>query len=137
MDPRAVLVVGETPSLGRSVVDLLESANVPCRFVYDVSAGHPLASLSDRFPVVVAACNEHFCATARRWSRGEFPNVQLVVVGSRDPTLLTMPEVRVVPLPLLPGPLLALTATLLASAESARRADASGAASWLGDSAPR
>ena len=108
MQSPEVLVVGETPSLGRSIADLLESGNVPCRVVYDISAERPLGTLSQRFRMIIVACNERFCATARRWARGEIPKSELIVVGSRDPALASMVGVRVVPLPLVPGPLLAL-----------------------------
>jgi hypothetical protein len=112
MENQTVLVVGETPSLGQSIVDLLESGNVPTRFVHDVTTQAPLSSLFERFPLVIAASNRYVCATARRWSRGEFPDVVMVVVGARDPALTDMRGVRVVPLPLLPGPLLALVRSL-------------------------
>ena len=116
-----MLVVGETPSLGRSIADLLDSAAVPGRFVFDISAEHPLPTLSHRYPVVVAACNEHFCGTARRWARGEFPDVALVVVGDRDTGLAAIPGVHVVPLPLVPAPFLSLVRQLLAAAPLARQ----------------
>jgi hypothetical protein len=108
-----VLVVGETPRLGRSIVDLLRSENVPCGFAYDVSAHHPLESLSQRYPVVVAACSEEFCGTARRWARGEFPGVTLVVVGSQDPALSEMAGIRFLPVPLVPTPLVSLLRSIL------------------------
>lgn len=112
-----VLVVGETASLGRSIVDLLESGGVPHRLVSAIDAELSLARLSDRFPVVVAACNKHRCVTARRWVRGEFPGVALVVVGDRDVGLPELPGVRVVPLPLLPNRFLMLVRSLLTTAE--------------------
>ncbi|HTS33977.1 MAG TPA: hypothetical protein VMI55_08620 [Thermoplasmata archaeon] len=99
-EPHGVLVVGETPSLGRSIADLLESENVPTRYVFDLEAEAPLASLGKRYAVIVAACSGYFCATARRWMRGEMPGTKLVVVGSRDPILGSTPEVRQVDLPL-------------------------------------
>ncbi len=100
MGSQGVLVVGETPSLGRSIADLLESENVPTRYIHDLEAAAPLGALAKRYPVVVAACSGYFCATARRWMRGEMPGVKLVVVGSRDPILGTAPEVHRVELPL-------------------------------------
>ncbi len=118
MENRTVLVVGETPSLGRSIVDLLESGSVRSCFVFDVSTESPLSSLFRRFPVVIAACNEHFCATARRWARGELPYVEMVVVGARDPGLSHISGVRVVSLPLLPGPFLVLVNHLLSAPET-------------------
>lgn len=112
MEGRKVLVVGETPSLGRSIVDLLESGRVPSRYVRSVDPERPLSDLSGSVALVIAACNEHFCATARRWAE-ESPPLTLVVVGSRDPRLPGMPGVRVVPLPLRPGRFLSLIRSLL------------------------
>ncbi|MGA8664040.1 MAG: hypothetical protein WB809_03085 [Thermoplasmata archaeon] len=116
MDHPEVLVVGETPSLGRSITDLLVSGGVPARFVGDVRAEAPLASLARRFPVVVAASNSPTCSTAREWVRGELPDVALVVVGSRDPILTRVtPAVHVVSLPLLPSRFLELIRELMAA----------------------
>lgn len=108
MGDSAVLVVGETPSLGRSIYDLLDSEGVPANLEYDLTAESPLSTLYQRFPVVIAACNEHICATARRWTRGELPNVALVVVGARDGTLTKVDGIRVISLPLVPGPFLVM-----------------------------
>ncbi|HTZ62102.1 MAG TPA: hypothetical protein VMC82_05640 [Thermoplasmata archaeon] len=120
MGTSGILIVGETPSLGRSISDLLESAHIPHRLVYDVSAAHPLATLAARHPVLVAACNEYFCATVRRWARAEFPGVTLVVVGDRDPGLGAYAGIRVVPLPLVPAPFLELLGSLLDPAPGPR-----------------
>jgi hypothetical protein len=100
MEAPRVLVVGETPSLGRSITDLLESENVPTRYIYDLDAESPLGSLASRYSVIVAAASGYFCTTVRRWMRGEMPGVKLVVVGSRDPVLGSTREVRQVGLPL-------------------------------------
>lgn len=102
-----MVVVAETPSLGRSVVDLLESGGHAVRLVLDLPSELPADWVRATDPVVVVACNSLFCRTARRWARGEFPRVRLVVVGSRDPVLATLPAVEVVPLPLSPSNLLA------------------------------
>jgi hypothetical protein len=112
MELAPILVVGETPSLGRSIVDLLESGSLPCQFVLDLEEVGPLANLSERYPVVVAACNEAYCSTVRRWSRGEFPRVSFVVVGSRDPALRSVPGLRTIPLPLVPDRLLSVIRSL-------------------------
>ena len=108
MTSAEVVVVGETPSLGRSIVDLLHAEGVPCRLVHDLTP----ADLGAR-SVVVVACNESYCVTARRWSRGEMPGHRLVVVGARDPLLDSMRGLDVVPLPLRAGPLVALVRRLL------------------------
>jgi hypothetical protein len=116
MASRAVLVVGETPSLGRSVADLLEAANIPIHYVLDVDQGGPLISIGARFPLIVAASSGYFCSTARRWLRGEFPRSRLIVVGSRDPALADAKGVRTFPLPLEPEHLLGVVQTMVASA---------------------
>jgi len=111
-----VLVVGETPSLGQSIVDLLESEKLRTEYVYDVESKGPISSLGERFSVIVVACNEHFCVTARRWMHGELPNVSLVVVGARDPILATTKGVHQVPLPLQPCRFLEIVRGLLGGA---------------------
>ncbi|MCI4372279.1 MAG: hypothetical protein L3K02_01340 [Thermoplasmata archaeon] len=113
MESPGVLVVGETPSLGRSITDLLESGDVPVQYVIELAHEMPFSDLASRFPVVVAACNGLYCTTARRWTRGELPNVELVVVGSRDPVVLSDGAVHRVPLPLLPAQFLRLIRELL------------------------
>jgi hypothetical protein len=113
MTPCEILLVGETPSLGRSLLDLLTAAELPCRLVHDLDPNDPgLAGLHPTAAVVVA-CNEPFCRTARRWSRGELLLNGLVVVGSRDPILSTLPGVSVVPLPLAPATFLELARALI------------------------
>lgn len=119
MDAERVLVVGETPSLGRSVADLLESGDVGAHYVEDLENERPLGSLAHRYPVVVVASSGYFCAAARRWVRGELPNVELVVVGSRDPVLLTARGIHHFALPLLPPRLLTTVRSLLSLASSA------------------
>ncbi|MGP8077181.1 MAG: hypothetical protein ACLQD8_08835 [Thermoplasmata archaeon] len=113
-DPE-VLVVGETPSLGHSIVDLLESGGVRAQYVDDVRSQEPLSSLAKRYPVVVAACNEHHCATARQWVGGAIPDVALVVVGGRDPLLGRNANLHLVPLPLRPSRFLGMIHGLLDS----------------------
>lgn len=114
MAPSEIVVVAETPSLGRSLVDLLRADGLTCRLVHDLRAVD-LDPEARGPPAVFVACNESYCATARRWARGELPRVRLVVVGSRDPELATIPGLRVVPLPLRPGPLVALAREMLAA----------------------
>jgi hypothetical protein len=105
---RAVVVVAETPSLGRSIVDLLLAEGITCRLVSDLSDRELESWAPGPEPLVVVACNEAYCRTARRWARGELKVSGLVVVGARDPELRTMPQVRIVPLPLQREPLVVL-----------------------------
>lgn len=121
-----MLVVGETPSLGRSIRDLLESGGLRAHYVDDVRAEQPLGTLAQRFPVVVAACNAPYCSTARRWASGEFPHVELVVVGARDPQLLRERRLHLVELPLLPGRLLGLVQRLIDGAAKPPAASSGG-----------
>ncbi|MGA8275474.1 MAG: hypothetical protein WB789_01275 [Thermoplasmata archaeon] len=124
MESPGVLVVGETPSLGRSITDLLESGDVRAQYVLDLANEPPLSNLASRFRVVVAACNGLYCATARRWARGELPNVELVVVGSRDPSIVGGTNLHLVPLPLLPAKFLGLIRELLERPEVPSRSEA-------------
>jgi hypothetical protein len=110
MSSSDLVVVAETPSLGRSVLDLLESGGHTGRLVLDLPSELPSDWVRATDPVVVVACNAPFCRTARRWARGEFPRVRLVVVGSRDPVLDSLPQVEVVRLPLSPSALLTAVA---------------------------
>lgn len=109
-----MVVVGETPSLGRSIGDLLLSEGIPCRMVADLGPGELGSWLPGEEPVVLVACNEAYCRTARRWTRGELPGARIVVVGARDPGLARASGVRVVPLPLERERLVALVRDLVA-----------------------
>jgi hypothetical protein len=108
-----VVVVAETPSLGRSIVDLLLAEGVSCRLVSDLSARELDSWIPGQEPVILAACNESYCRTARRWARGELRGSGLVVVGARDPELRDVPGARVVPLPFQREPLVALLRDLI------------------------
>jgi len=119
MPERRVLIVGETPSLGRSIADLLEADGLPVRFVLDAESERPWATLADRFPVLVVASAGYFCSTVRRWARGEIPRGTLVVVGSHDPLVRPAPGLTAVPLPLAPGPLVGMVRHLLLAASGA------------------
>ncbi len=113
MSPRTVVLVGETPSLGRSVADLLLSEGIACRLVSDLGPREPETWTPGEEPVVLVACNEAYCLTARRWARGELRGSRLVVVGARDPELQSLRGARVVPLPLQRERLLALLQELV------------------------
>lgn len=126
MAPPEVIVVGETPSLGRSIADLLQSGSIPCRLVGNLDAAHLDAGAERAGPVVIVACNQPYCLTARRWAAGEIPHARLVVVGSRDPLLATLKGLRVVPLPLVPGPLVNLTRELLSEIDATDDGDRPG-----------
>jgi hypothetical protein len=108
MSPRPVVVVGETPSLGRSIGDLLLAAGIPCRMVSDLTVREVDSWKAGGAPLILVACNEAYCRTARRWAHGEFPGTALVVVGARDPSLHETRGAHVVTLPLQREPLLTL-----------------------------
>jgi hypothetical protein len=98
-----VLVVGETPSLGRSITDLLIAGNIRAHYAMDLGDGRA-ADLPDTAPVVVLASNGSYSPFVRRWVERGPTNVALVVVGSRDTILArSWPGVHLVPLPLAPA----------------------------------
>lgn len=113
MTARPVLVVGETPSLGRSIVDLLEAGDLTTRFVLDLDTEGPVATIGGRFAVVVVASTGYFCATARRWIRGEIPGAALVVVASHDPALKSGGGLHAIDLPLAPDRVLRVVRELV------------------------
>ena len=119
MSPPAVLVVGEIPSLGESIADLLEAERVPHRTVPRIDTASPLSTLRERFSVVVVAGGGYFCEAGRRWLRGEFPDVRLLVVGSRDPYLVPTHGLYRVHLPLEPKALVDLIRRLSEEAATA------------------
>ncbi len=102
-----VLVVGETPSLGRAIVDLLEAGGIRTAFVLDAREA------KGSFAAVVAACNAAYCDTLRAWLRGELPPSPLVLVGSRDPVGRSLPEAHLVDLPLKPESFVSLVRSML------------------------
>lgn len=112
-----VVVVAETPSLAQSVADLLESDGLPVCTVLDPALALTRCMKDPASPVglVISASNGHHCATAPRWLRGEMGNVPLVVVGSRDASLRSGPQLHVVGLPLVPEAFLLLVHQLMRS----------------------
>ncbi len=118
MSDRVVVIVGETPSLGRSIGDLLATEGIPCRVVSDLTTDELESWRVGRAPVVLVACNEVYCRTARRWDRGELPGASLVVVGARDPELRNVRGAQIVPLPLRREPFVALVRDLIADPSS-------------------
>lgn len=110
MPDSRVLVVAETPSLARSLNYLLESAGIPTDTVASLEDGgaRPSATEGGGHPLIIAASSGPYCATARRWVQGGFPGTELIVVGSRDPTLANARRIHQVDLPLKPGDLLEL-----------------------------
>ncbi len=113
MPAPAALIVGETPSLARSIRDLLDAGSVRVEHVDVLDEVGPLREVAARFPVVIAAASGPYCTTARAWAQGRLPGTALVVVGSRDPAVARLPGVHPVPLPLDPEELLALVQRLL------------------------
>jgi hypothetical protein len=113
MGSPTVLVVAETPSLGRSVGQILSSSGIPCRVVQRVPAEEADPTPASVAPVIVVACNEPYCETARRWAEGAFPGFSLVVVGARDPRVAMLTGIHPIPLPLQPGALVDLVRSLL------------------------
>jgi hypothetical protein len=106
-------VVAETPSLGRSLADLLLAEGIACRLVPDLGSQDLEPWVPGEEPVILVACNEAYCRTARRWARGELRGSGLVVVGARDPELRGLLGGRVVPLPLRREPFVTLLRDLI------------------------
>ena len=109
-----VLVVDETPSLGGSVVALLEAEGVEVRRFADLHGAESYhTGTGAPHPVVVVASNTHYCPSAGRWALGALRDADLVVVGTRDPALSSAGRLHVVRLPLDPQSLLELVRGLL------------------------
>ncbi len=107
----SIVVVGETPSLGRALVDLLEADGLSVQYRPHLeSAGVPGSGPA---PVIVVASNTPYCATARRWLDGELGSSRLVVVGSRDPRVAPGSGIHRVSLPLRAAPFLQTVRGLL------------------------
>ncbi len=114
-----VVVVGETPSLGRAIVDLLQSDGVDCRYVRGLGARSTAERMLRGTRLVVVASNGPFSPTVRRWQREALAGPTLVVVGSRDPVATAAAVRHRVDLPLSPRPFLDLIRTLLAGRDLA------------------
>jgi hypothetical protein len=112
--PPEVLVVDETPSLGSSVVALLEAEGVPVRRFADLHGAEGYhARAGAPHPLVIVASNTHYCPSASRWALGDLRDAHLVVVGTRDPALRSAGRLHVVRLPLQPSAFLDLVRELL------------------------
>lgn len=118
-----VLVVAETPSLARSISDLLEIEGFRVRSVTDPrqELSHELDGEGRSVSLVICASNGFGCETARRWMRGEVSDLDLVVVGSRDPDLRSGAHIYVVGLPLAPDAFLTLVHHLAERARGEER----------------
>ena len=103
-------VVAETQSLAGALGDLLRSAGVATDIVTPLEALETLGERAGpvRPTLLLVASNRRRCETARRWLRGEFPGADLIVVGSRDPTIADVARVRQIALPLRPNELVEL-----------------------------
>lgn len=109
-----VLVVDEAPSLGGSVVALLEADGIGSRRFPDLEAAERYHGQARApHPVVLVASNAHYCPSASRWSSGPLRDADLIVVGTRDPALRSSGRLHVVRLPLEPQHLLELVRGLI------------------------
>ena len=112
-------MVDETPSLGGSVVALLEADGLAVRRFADLHGAESYhTGAGGSHPVVVVASNAHYCPSASRWALGALRDADLVVVGTRDPALRSAGRLHVVRLPLEPQNLLELVRDLLGDASS-------------------
>ena len=121
-----VLVVDETPSLGGSVVSLLEADGLAVRRFADLHGAESYHSgAGGSHPVVVVASNAHYCPSASRWALGALRDAHLVVVGTRDPALRSAGRLHVVRLPLEPAGFLELVRALLGNSTDSTARSAS------------
>ncbi|HTW39691.1 MAG TPA: hypothetical protein VMF04_02380 [Thermoplasmata archaeon] len=111
MAPPKILVVGETPSLGRAIFDVLDAYGIESRYTIDLAevGREGLREVS----VVVAASNSGYCSTLREQEQGRLNMHPLVVVGSRDPKAVAGPKVFPVGLPIEPVSFVQLIRSLL------------------------
>lgn len=107
-------MVGETPSLGRAIHDLLETEGIPSRLLIGPATPALLQDEGHERPVVIVASNDEICVTGRRWVRADPMDVDLLIVGARDPRLLEHPDLPKVRLPIDPAEFLALIRAMLA-----------------------
>jgi len=108
MDSRSVVVVAETPSLARSIAELVRSDLIPVEIVSPEVDPATLREWATTRPLIVVACNGFYCRTGRRWVRGEIPGAHLIIVGARDPMVADIPGLHCLELPLSPPRLLTL-----------------------------
>lgn len=113
MDASGVVVIGETPSLGEALVDLLRSDAIPVHYI-TAEPQRTREHLPRSVRVMIVASNSPFSPAARGWLAGEYSPRELVVVGSRDPALASARQIHRVPLPLDPERFLGLVRKLLA-----------------------
>jgi hypothetical protein len=109
--PPLVLVVGETPSLGRAIVDLLDAEGYRTAFTLHLDRVDDGLLRTTR--LVIAAANGPYCATLRERRAGAVDGQELIVVGSYDPLVTVGPRVHPVQLPLQTAPFLALVRSLV------------------------
>jgi hypothetical protein len=127
-----VVVIGETPSLGRAIAELLETDGVHTHYLGVQRDGATVRGLAPTHPVIVVACNASYCLSVRQWIAGEFLSVPLVAVGTRDPILRDVPGSHPLELPLNPTELLRVVRGLLDPPTSAAPARPSPASDRLG-----
>ena len=97
-----VFVIHEHSELGRSVQELLESAG------YRVGSAGALGEIagllgplsSSAGPLVVVASNRFSSQALRAWRKGMLDHLPMVIVGTRDASLISSDRLHVVRLPL-------------------------------------
>lgn len=117
MPTSKVLIVGESPSLGQSLADLMESAGLRSELVPAIDVLENGRSIGRTVPVVLVAGHGFHSETLRRWKGGDLNGSRIVVVGSRDPALAEARGVTRVDLPLDPGSLIDLVRGCVRAAE--------------------
>jgi hypothetical protein len=113
-DPR-VIVIGETASLGSSIMDLLSADGIEATEVPSLAAAQLLDERTEdrRRALLICASTRSPCDSARRWANGAFANADLIVVGSQDAAASPRNGVHLVSLPLRADEFLRLVRSLL------------------------
>jgi hypothetical protein len=112
---RGICVIGEAPALGVAVMGLLEGEGVPVQLVPRIEQAERLLARGPPGapPLLLCASNRFECGCVARYRAGAFPATELILVGSRNPKLVSEGRLHVVALPLRPMELLRLVRRLL------------------------
>jgi hypothetical protein len=115
MELPPVFVIHEHPELGRSVLDLLESAGYRVGSAKGLEEIEGLVGPSNpsQRPLMVVASNQFYSGALKAWRKGTLSHLPLVIVGTRDPGLMSRERLHVVRLPLNVVHFLELIASLL------------------------
>lgn len=119
-----IVVVLENPSLGSSLVDLLEAGHGPVNTVRDVEELERVLTAPPRAPhrLLLVASNRPQSRTVDAWSAGRLGGHPLVVVGPHESGLRSHGGLHVVALPIRIEEFLELIDSLLSETSGRRPA---------------